>query len=334
MKNPRNEEALKVSWAGLWVNVILTLFKFSAGILGNSAAMVADAVHSLSDFATDIVAVISFRVVKKPVDLSHNYGHGKAETIASLIIGISLAVVGFGIVWSGLHRLVDFLGGEPLSRPGILALWAAIISVISKELLYRYTIRRAKKLESEALVAKAWDHRSDALSSVGTLLGIGGAIFLGPRWIILDPFAAVVVGLIIIKVSIPITLGSLNELMESSAGQELQRSIMEDINSLPEVKGLNSLRTRRIGGDLAVDLKVILSPDMNLVEAHNIATLIEKRLKKIHKGHVFTSVHVEPEGFEDTDEIWTSVSQVNSGEDIASFEIPEKAETRPVLCAG
>lgn len=327
----RSEEALKVSWVGLWINVILTVFKFIAGILGNSAAMVADAVHSFSDFATDIVAVISFWVVKKPVDNSHNYGHGKAETIASLIIGISLGAVGCGIVWSGLHRLVDFLGGEPILRPGILALWAAIISVTSKEWLYRYTIKGAKKLESEALVAKAWDHRSDALSSLGTLMGIGGAIFLGPKWVILDPLAAVLVGLIIIKVSIPVTRRSLNELMESSAGLELHQAIMEDLSSLSEVRRVNCVKSRRIGGDLAVDLKVALSPDMNLVEAHNIATLIEKRLKRLHTGYVFANVHVEPEGFEDSGEKLMSLSQREIKESTCCSD-PEGPNNRPVYC--
>ncbi|HPI98708.1 MAG TPA: cation diffusion facilitator family transporter, partial [Synergistales bacterium] len=309
-----------------------TIFKFAAGILGNSAAMVADAVHSLSDFATDIVAVVSFRVVKKPVDLNHNYGHGKAETIASLIIGISLGAVGVGIVWSGLHRIVDFLAGESLTRPGFISLTAALISVLSKEWLYRYTILKAKKLESETLVAKAWDHRSDALSSVGTLLGIGGAIFLGPRWTLLDPLAAVVVGLIILKVCIPITLGSLNELMESSAGLELQQTIVDNIVSLSDVRGINCIKTRRIGGDLAVDVKVILSPELNLVEAHNISTTIEKRLKTLHRGHVFVNVHPEPYGYADRDEIDRVLLADWELNDTAGTQGEIKTVETPLLC--
>ena len=182
----REKEIYKVTLVGSAGNVVLMAFKFVAGILGHSAAMVADAVHSLSDFATDLIVICFVRVSEKPQDESHDYGHGKFETMASFFVGLALVAAAMGIIVSGAVKLASWLQGEQLPSPGRLALWAALISIVVKELLYQYTARAGKRLASQAVVANAWHHRSDALSSIGAAIGIGGAILLGDRWTVLD----------------------------------------------------------------------------------------------------------------------------------------------------
>ena len=195
----RNKEIYKVTLVGGAVNVILLLFKFAAGIIGHSAAMVADAVHSLSDFLTDIIVMLYVHISSKPRDKSHDYGHGKYETLAMTIIGFALLAVAIGIIYSGLISIRQWLSGEQLEAPGLLALWAALLSIVLKEAVYHYSMIKARQLNSQAVEANAWHHRSDALSSIGTAIGIGGAIFLGQRWAVLDPLASVIVGLFIVK---------------------------------------------------------------------------------------------------------------------------------------
>ena len=195
----REKGIYHVTVVGSGVNFLLLLFKFFAGIVGHSAAMLADAVHSLSDFVTDIIVIVFVRISSKPEDEGHDYGHGKYETLATAIIGIVLLFVGFGIFWNGALSIYHFLHGGSLQEPGMLALIAALVSIVFKEALYRYTVFKGKKLNSQAVVANAWHHRSDALSSIGTAVGIGGAILLGNHWRVLDPIAAVVVSFFIMK---------------------------------------------------------------------------------------------------------------------------------------
>ena len=290
----REKKALKVSWIGLWVNAVLTAFKFVAGILGHSAAMTADAVHSLSDFATDIVAVITFRITGRPVDSSHDYGHGKFETLSSVVIGVSLVVVALGILYSGGGRILRALHGEVIAPPGMIALFAAVVSVVSKEWLYRYTAKEAKALKSNALKAKAWDHRSDALSSIGTLLGIGGAIFLGERARVLDPIAAIAVSVLIMRIALPITWQALGELVETSLPEEAERKLLDVIKTVDGVEDAHHLRTRRIGTEVAVDVHVIVDPSLTVAHGHDIATEVERAARSLHGKNSFVSVHVEP----------------------------------------
>ena len=209
----RSREIYKVTLVGGVVNAVLLLFKFIAGIIGHSAAMVADAVHSLSDFVTDIVVLVFVRISGKPKDKSHDYGHGKYETLAMTIIGIALLAVAIGIIYSGTTKIILWLNGETLEAPGMLALWAALLSIVLKEGVYRYSMVKARELNSQAVEANAWHHRSDALSSIGTAIGIGGAIFLGQRWAVLDPFASVVVGAFIVKVSVDLLRNGIGDLM-------------------------------------------------------------------------------------------------------------------------
>lgn len=290
----RTDKANKVTWVGLWVNIILTLFKLTAGIFGQSAAMIADAFHSLSDFATDIAVLLGFRFVDKPVDKSHDYGHGKVETLVSVIIGIALFAVGLRIFWTGAHSIYHVYQGEPIAKPGWIAFYAAIISIVTKEWLYRYTIKTGRKINSLAIIANAWHHRSDAFSSIGTMLGIGGAILLGEKWHVLDPVAAVVVSFFIIQISVNLTLGGVNELMEASLSDEEESRISEIIRAVSGVGNLHDIRTRRIGNYIALDIHIEVNKNLSVIESHAISTNVENKIKEIYGQDTFISVHVEP----------------------------------------
>ena len=291
----RKKQIVKVTLVGSLVNLLLLLFKFAAGILGRSGAMIADAVHSLSDFATDIVVLFCIRISSKPRDEDHDYGHGKYETLATAIIGIVLFFVGLSLMWGGVTKVVGvFFRGEELTSPGYIALIAALISILSKEVLYRYTIRVGKKVNSKSVIANAWHHRSDAFSSIGTALGIGGAIFLGGKWTVLDPIAAVIVSVFILKVAVQLVWPALNELLEKSLPAEVEDEIIEIINGTPEVSDPHNLRTRQIGNYYAIDVHIRVADEMPVVEAHAITKVIEERLHERYGPETYINLHVEP----------------------------------------
>ena len=248
----RSRDIYKVTLVGGVVNVVLLLFKFIAGILGNSAAMVADAIHSLSDFVTDVVVLVFVRISDKPKDKSHDYGHGKYETLAMTMIGIALFAVAIGILYSGTTKIISWANGGTSEEPGILALWAALLSILLKEGVYRYSMVKARELNSQAVEANAWHHRSDALSSAGTAIGIGGAIFLGQRWTVLDPIASVVVGVFIVKVSVDLLRNGIGDLMEQSLPDAVEEEILGLVASLPGDVKPHDLRTRRLGNHYAI----------------------------------------------------------------------------------
>lgn len=291
----REKEIYRVTIIGSVVNLLLLAFKFIAGIWGKSSAMIADAVHSLSDFATDVVVLFFVKVSAKPKDEGHDYGHGKYETLATTIIGLILLLVGTGIFWNGLNRILAVTRGEEIGSPDRIALIAAIISIVLKEILYRYTLSVGKKVNSQAVVANAWHHRSDAFSSVGTALGIGGAIFLGKEWHVLDPVAAVVVSIFIIKVSIQLMTPALNDLLERSLPEEVEKEILTVISEDVQIKDPHNLRTRRIGNDFAIEIHVRVNGELTVRVAHMIATGIEERLRKKYGPRTHVAVHVEPE---------------------------------------
>lgn len=285
----------RVTLVGSVVNLLLLVFKFVAGILGHSAAMMADAVHSLSDFVTDIIVIVFVRISSKPEDEGHDYGHGKYETLATAIIGLILLFVGFGILWNGATSIWDFWQGGELKEPGMLALWAALVSIVFKELLYQYTVFKGRRLNSQAVVANAWHHRSDALSSIGTAIGIGGAILLGEHWLILDPLAAVVVSFFIMKVAIQLLIPCVEELLEKSLPAEVEEKIKREILSFPGVTSPHHLRTRRIGSSYAIEVHIRMNGKITLEEAHRTATAIENRLKGEFGSRTYINIHVEPE---------------------------------------
>ena len=276
------------------VNVILLLFKFMAGIVGHSAAMVADAIHSLSDFVTDIIVLVFVRISGKPEDKSHDYGHGKYETLAMTIIGMALFAVAIGIVYSGMTNIIAWANGTQLAAPGMLALWAALLSVLLKEGVYRYSMVKARQLNSQAVEANAWHHRSDALSSIGTAVGIGGAIFLGQRWTVLDPIASVIVGLFIVKVSVDLLRNGIGDLMEQSLPDVIEDEILGLVASLPDVVEPHELRTRRIGNHYAIELHILMDGDIPLREAHDKASEVEDLLRERYGEETHVVVHVEP----------------------------------------
>ena len=290
----RSREICRVTlWGGV-MNALLLAFKFVAGIMGHSAAMVADAVHSLSDFVTDIIVLVFVRISGKPKDRSHDYGHGKYETLALTVIGFMLLAVALGIVYGGAMKIFTWLKGEPLEAPGMLALWAALLSIFVKEATFRYSIRKAKQLESQALEANAWHHRSDALSSIGTALGIGGAIFLGQKWTVLDPLASVVVGIFIARVSLDLLKGGIGDLTEQSLPDEVEQEILQLAGSVEGVEEPHDLRTRRIGNPYAIELHILMDGNIPLLVAHDRATEVEELLRRHYGEETHVVVHVEP----------------------------------------
>ncbi|MCE9402079.1 cation diffusion facilitator family transporter [Bacteroides fragilis] len=293
-KSSREKGIYKVTIVGSIVNFLLLVFKFFAGIAGHSAAMLADAVHSLSDFITDIVVIVFVRIAGKPEDKGHDYGHGKYETLATAIIGLLLLCVGFGIFWNGASSIYTFLRGGQLESPGVMALVAALVSIVSKEILYQYTVIQGKKLNSQAVIANAWHHRSDALSSIGTAIGIGGAILLGDHWRVLDPVAAVVVSFFIMKVSVRLLIPCVDELLEKSLPEDVEKEIEQTVLSFPGVSQPHHLRTRRIGNYYAIELHVRMDGKITLEEAHSTATAIENKLKEMFGKGTHVGIHVEP----------------------------------------
>lgn len=290
----RNKEIYRVTMVGGAVNVLLLLFKFVAGIMGHSAAMVADAVHSLSDFVTDIIVLVFIRISGKPEDKSHDYGHGKYETLAMTLIGIALLAVAVGILYHGVMKIAAWLNGEEIAAPGLLALWAALLSVVLKEGVYHYSMVKARQLQSQAVEANAWHHRSDALSSIGTAVGIGCAIFLGQRWTVLDPVASVIVGLFIVKVSIDLLRRGIGDLMEQSLPDDVEAEILRIAASVPGVAQPHDLRTRRIGNHYAIELHILMPGNTSLREAHDKASAVEDSLKQHYGENTHVVVHVEP----------------------------------------
>lgn len=290
----RRRHIYRVTLAGAGINLLLLALKFLAGVMGHSSAMLADACHSLSDFASDFVVLIFVRVAGRPSDSSHDYGHGKFETLAALAIGVMLLGLGAGILADGLTSVAKALRGQKLPEPNALALGAALFSLIAKEWLYHYTIKAAKDAASPALAANAWHHRSDALTSLAALAGIGGAMLLGPRWTILDPAAAIVVSVFIVRASLALIAPGIGELMEKSLPGEEKERIAQIISQTQGVLAFHSLRTRRIGPGRAVEAHIQLARDMSLLKAHAIASQIEARIREEFGENTHVAIHMEP----------------------------------------
>ena len=291
----RSKEIAKVTLTGSVVNLLLVALKFVAGVAGHSAAMISDAVHSVSDFVTDIVVLVFVRISARPEDESHDYGHGKYETVATLFIGLALAAAAIGIVVSGATKLAAWMQGEDLPAPGKLALWAALVSIVAKELLFQYTRIKGKHLNSPALEANAWHHRSDALSSIGAAVGIGAAILLGDRWTVLDPLASIVVGAMLVKVAWNLLGPSFGELTDQSLPEKTEKEMLEIIGSVPGVSAPHNLRTRQIGNRVAAEVHIRLNGNMTLAEAHEKATEVERRFRDRFGSESHIIVHMEPE---------------------------------------
>ena len=291
---PRDRRIYRITLAGSIVNIVLLVFKFIAGILGHSAAMIADAIHSLSDFLTDIIVIVFVRLSSKPADHDHDYGHGKYETLATSVIGMALAVVAVMLGWDGIEKIIYVMQGNQLESPGIIALWAAILSIVLKEWIFRATRKVAKEENSKVLEANAWHHRSDAISSIGTAIGIGGAVMLGDSWAILDPIAAIVVCILIIVTAFKIIRQASGELLEESLPKEIEDKIEQIAYQDPLVSDIHKLHTRRIGNIIAIEMHLRMPSDVTLAESHIHANSIEKSLKQEFGNGTHIMLHIEP----------------------------------------
>ncbi len=290
----REDQIRRITLIGSAGNVLLVIVKFIAGVVGRSSAMIADAVHSLSDLLTDFIVLLFVGISARPQDASHDYGHGKFETLASLMVSIALIGAAIGIIVSGASKFAAWLGGADLQSPGRLALWVAVISIVVKEVMYQYTARKGRDLESQALVANAWHHRSDALSSIGAAIGIAGAVLLGGRWTVLDPLASIVVGAMLIAVALKIMRPSLGELTDESLSEAQESEIMGIISSFPEVSEPHNLRTRHIGNKVAIEAHIRMDGEMTLNTVHQITSEIERKLKYRFGADTIVTLHMEP----------------------------------------
>lgn len=275
--------------------MVLLVLKFAAGILGNSAAMIADAVHSLSDFLTDIVVIVMVRLSSKPADDDHDYGHGKYETIATSIIGIALIGAAVVLGWNGMTKIYDFIDGKEQKSPEIIAFIAAITSIVLKEWIFRTTRHVARETQSTALEANAWHHRSDAYSSIGTMLGIGGAILLGNEWAILDSVAAIIVSVMIIMTGLKLLREASGELLEESLPHETEEKITNIVCTDKLASDVHNLYTRRIGSRIAIEMHLRMPGNISLEEAHTHATAIEHQLRKEFGDNTHIMLHIEPQ---------------------------------------
>ncbi|HRT05092.1 MAG TPA: cation diffusion facilitator family transporter [Kiritimatiellia bacterium] len=284
----------RITLLSIWINVGLTALKLAAGVFGRSQALIADAIHSLSDFATDVAVLVGLRFSSRPKDTNHAYGHGKYETIVAAAIGLALAFVGVRIAGTAMQRIFHALHGDPLVRPAALAFWAAVLSIVVKEGLFRATMRVARATGSSALVANAWHHRSDALSSIATAAGVGAAAFLGHDWLILDPIAALFVSIFLLKIAWQIVRQQLGELTDQSLAPEICAEILDLARGIPGIEQPHNLRTRMVGRHPVIDLHVRLRADLPLREAHEIATALERAIGDRFGKETIANLHLEP----------------------------------------
>ena len=290
----REQQIYRVTWVGFFANLFLSVGKIAAGIVGRSGAMIADGIHSISDFATDLVVMIFVKVSAMPKDDDHDYGHGKFETLATIIIGMALFVVAVGIFWKSIKLVVDVANGQTIEPPEAIAFAASAVSIAVKEGLYRYTKRIGEKVGSQVVVANAWHHRSDALSSIGTLLGIGGAYFLGQKWAVLDPIAAIIVSLLIAKVAYDLIKPGIGEMLERSLPKEQEDEIESIVLSNKHFSDVHNLKTRRIGSGIAIEMHVRVPGSMTVSDAHEATDDVEHRLREHYGQRTQVILHVEP----------------------------------------
>ncbi|MDD2242203.1 MAG: cation diffusion facilitator family transporter [Bacteroidales bacterium] len=294
----RNTEASKVTWLGFWVNMLLSVGKILAGIFGRSGAMLADGIHSLSDFITDVIVLVFMKISSKNTDQTHDYGHGKFETFATFIISVALFAVAILLMISGAKKIIASLMGNVIDKPGYIALIAAAVSIISKEWLFRKTRAVGEKINSQAVIANGWHHRSDAFSSVGTLIGISGAIFLGAQWRILDPIASIIVSVFIIGVAIKLLRPAVEELTDASLSDSVEEEIASIVKSVEGVDGMHNMKTRKSGNGYIIDVHIKVDPNMTVIKAHDeIASKIEDLLREKFGPQTQTSIHVEPKRY-------------------------------------
>jgi cation diffusion facilitator family transporter len=290
----KQSNAGKITIVSFIINTLLSTLKLVVGFLGNSGALIADGVHSLSDLATDVIVFISLQITKKPADEKHNYGHGKVETVATVLVSVALFIAGFSIGKDGITKIVEFSKGAEITIPTLMVVIVAGISLLIKETLFRFTITIGKKEGSDALIANAWHQRSDALSSLGVLIGVGGALILGQRFAFLDAAAQIVVSLFIFKAAYKILIPNIGQLVDASLDEEKIALIKSVFESHPRVQDYHHLRTRRIGSTKAVDVHILVDSKLDIRTAHDISTELESSLKAYLGENSLVSIHIEP----------------------------------------
>lgn len=299
MSNESSKDIVKIirktTLVGFWINAALVIIKLFFGYWGKSDALVADGYHSVSDFVTDFIVLFFVGIAYKKADSDHPYGHGKYETIASVLIGIILLMVACGIGAEGISTIISYSKGTPLPKPSIWTIVVAIVSIFAKEYCYKYTIRYGKLYDSSALIANAWHHRSDAISSIATLIGVSASYFLGEHWRILDPIAAIVIAVFIGWSAFKLAKPSVAELLEAGLPLAEREEIMKIIGSVDGVKRVHNLRARRNGHSFIVDVNIHVDPDITVRTAHEIATGVEYRLRNAFGPNMIIYVHIEPE---------------------------------------
>ena len=282
--------AYKVSLNTIVLNTILSVLKLIAGIIGNSSAMISDAVHSGSDVLSTVVVMIGIKISSKKADEKHPYGHEKLESIASMILGSMLFVTAILIGYYGILKILKFSHGEVVF-PGVIALIAAIISIIVKEWMYHYTKNVADKINSTSLYADAWHHRSDAFSSIGSLLGILGAMMGLP---ILDPIFSIIICVVIVKVAYDILRTAIAQIIDTKASDEVEDNIREIINSFDEVEVIDLLRTRQFGNKIYVDIEVRINKDSSFEEVHDIIHRLHDKIELSNESIKHCMIHANP----------------------------------------
>jgi cation diffusion facilitator family transporter len=285
--------ALRVSVNTIVVNVVLTVFKLFAGIFAASYAMLSDAAHTASDVLSTLVVMVGIRVSGKKADSGHPYGHERFECIAAIILAVLLFATGVGIGWSGVEKLIS--GGADIESPGLLALIAAVVSIAVKEGMYRYTAAAAKKINSGALKADAWHHRSDALSSIGSFAGILGAILgFAP----LDAIAGAAISILVIKAAVTIFINSVKKMTDEACGEEYEGRLRERILSNENVVKIDSLKTRKFGERVYADVEISIDENLSFIKAHGTATDVHDDLEKTYPEIKHCTVHANPFHFE------------------------------------
>lgn len=291
----RTAKILQITLLGSVSNALLVGLKLFIGVFGHSSAMIAEAINSLSDFVADLIALIFIRISGKPQDKDHHYGHGKYETLASVVMAVVMMGVGGLLFYHSIDKVYAIVvRGSHLPSPSHLALVVAVISLITKGLLYRYTSRWAAILKSSALRAKAMDHRGDMLTLVAVLLGIAGAIFLGEGWLFLEPLAAAIVSLFILHMGWGILRPAFNELTEESLPPEVEQEIRQIVCTTARVEGIGKFHTRSIGERYAIELDILVDGQITVTEAHDVTHIIEITLRERFGATTHIAIHVEP----------------------------------------
>jgi cation diffusion facilitator family transporter len=285
----RYREVRKVTVVGGVVDLLLGIVKIVVGMTGNSQALLADGVHSLSDLATDFLVLFAAKHSHREADEEHPYGHGRIETVATVILGVALALVAIGICYDALHRMRE---PDLLGHPGMLALLVALVSVASKEIIYHYTVRAARRLRSNMLHANAWHSRSDAISSIVVVIGVAGTMY---GFTYLDAIAAAAVGLMIAKIGWDLLWKSLQELIDTSLEEDKVAAIRSAILGVAGVRALHMLRTRRSGSDALVDVHILVDPGLSVSEGHMIGEHVRTRLIGEMDDVSDVTVHIDPE---------------------------------------